>query len=384
MKILIIGIDGYLGWPTAMHLSENHEIYGIDNFSKRKIELELDIKPLNDLPTMRQRVDSFNTKSSKDIKFTFGDLTNHRFVYDYLNEVKPDVIIHYGEQPSAPYSMAGRTEAYFTQHNNVLGTLNLLFAVKKYCPDCHIIKLGTMGEYGTPNIDIEEGWFDYNHNGRSDRLLFPKKPGSFYHLSKVHDSNNLEFACRVWGMRCTDLNQGVVYGTRTLSQDGLNDPILDTSFHYDHCFGTVLNRFMTLAAMKKNLTVFGAGKHIRSFLNINDTLNCVSIAIDNPAKPGEFRVRNQFTETFSMNELALLVKESAKDIDIEIDIDHINNPRVEDEEHHYNPSNKSFIELGLKPIKLSSEFIQKNILYIQKYLQNIDEKILHPSINWKN
>ncbi len=384
MKILIVGIDGYLGWPTAVHLSRDHEVYGIDNFSKRKIELELNIRSLNYMPTMNERVVELKKITGKQVTFSVGDLTNHRFVYDYIEKLKPDAIIHYGEQPSAPYSMAGRTEAFFTQYNNVMGTLNLLFAVKKYCPECHIVKLGTMGEYGTPNIDIEEGWLEIKHKGRSDKLLFPKKPGSFYHLSKVHDSNNLEFACRVWGLRCTDLNQGVVYGVRSNDLEELNNDKLDTSFHYDHCFGTVLNRFMTLSALNKDLTVFGEGAHIRSFLNINDTLNCIKLAIHNPANIGEFKVRNQFTEIFSMNDLAELVKSAAKDLGININIKHVDNPRVEDALHHYNPSNKSFLDLGLKPIKLDRTFIKKNIEFILERVDHINEEILNPVISWKN
>ena len=155
-----------------------------------------------------------------------------------MEQIRPEAIIHYAEQPSAPYSMRGRDSCFFTQHNNVMGTINLLFAMKKHCPNAHLIKLGTMGEYGTPNIDIEEGWINIEHKGRKDRVLFPKKPGSFYHLSKVHDSNNIEFACRVWGFKCTDLNQGCVYGVDT--DETKLDEKFSTSFHYDEVFGTVI------------------------------------------------------------------------------------------------------------------------------------------------
>src|SRR5207302_9459050 len=192
----------------------------------------------------------------------------------------------------------GRGRAVQTQRNNVLGTLNVLHALTKYVPEAQLVKLGTMGEYGTPNIDIEEGWLDVELNGRSDRLPFPKMPGSFYHLSKVHDSHNIHFACRVWGLAATDLNQGVVYGIAT-DETELH-PELRTSFHYDAVFGTALNRFCAQAVAGVPLTVYGAGGQKRGFLNIRDTLECVRLAAENPAERGEVRVFNQFTEVFSV------------------------------------------------------------------------------------
>ena len=257
MKILILGGDGYLGWPTAMFFSKRkHQVIVVDNFIKKKIELEFGFKPLLSQPSLLDRVKIWNKNQNKKIKVRIGDLLNHRFVKDVLKETKPDVIIHYAEQPSAPYSMSNRERAVFTQHNNVIGNLNLLFAIKKNCPNSHLIKLGTLGEYGTPNIDIEEGWINIKHKGRKDRVLFPKKPGSFYHLSKVHDSSNIEFTCRVWGLRCTDLNQGFVYGTNTPEMD-MDFENLCTSFHYDEVFGTILNRFFAQAVTNYPLTVYG-------------------------------------------------------------------------------------------------------------------------------
>ena len=381
MNILILGGDGYLGWPTSMHFSKmGHRVTIVDNFSKRKIELEMGVSPLNEVLTLQERVKLWNKNIKNKIRFRIGDLLNHKFLYNVLESILPDVIIHYAEQPSAPYSMADREKSFFTQQNNVLGNLNLLFAIKKYCPNVHLIKLGTMGEYGTPNIDIEEGWLDIKHKGRKERIMFPKKPGSFYHLSKVHDSNNIEFCCRNWGLRCTDLNQGVVYGIET--PETIMDKKLSTSFHYDGVFGTVINRFITQAILEKDLTVYGKGNQKRGYLNIIDTLQCVKIASQNKPKKGEFRVFNQFTESLTINEIADLVIKSANKEKIKIKAKHIKNPRIEMEKHYYNPINNNLLDLGLKPLKFDIPFIIKFIKNTKKSINKINEELILPNINW--
>ncbi len=384
MKVIIFGGDGYLGWPTAMHLSKNNiEVYCVDNFSKRKIELENGIKPLFNIETMQNRVKIWNKKANalKKIKFIYGDLLNHRFLYEVVNKFKPDAVIHYAEQPSAPYSMAGREQAVFSQHNNIIGSLNLLFAIKKYSPSCHIVKLGTMGTYGTPNIAIEEGFLKIKHKGRSDTVQFPMKPQSFYHLSKAADSLNLSFACRVWGLRATDLNQGVVYGSDT-NETNLSEE-LNTSFHYDHLFGTVINRFLVEASENIPLTIYGGGEQKRTFLNIKDTLKCVELALKNPAKKGEYKVRNQFTEIFSIKELANKVFAAGKNIGIKVKINNIKNPRVEMSKHYYEPSNKSFIKIGLKPALLKIKYLEEQILKIKNNKnRKIIRDIISPNVQW--
>ena len=323
----------------------------------------------------------WNKNINNPIKFIYGDLLNHRFLYDLLKDIEPEAIIHYAEQPSAPYSMRGRESCFLIQYNNVMGNLNLLFAIKKHCPSTHLIKLGTMGEYGTPNIDIEEGWININHNGRTDRVLYPKKPGSFYHLSKVHDSNNIEFASRVWGIRCTDLNQGCVYGVDT------NETVLDekfaTSFHYDHVFGTVINRFICQAVVEEDLTIYGNGSQKRGYLNIKDTLNCINIAVNNPAKIGEFRVFNQYTETLSINDISNIVIDAADLLGIKTKSKNIKNPRIEQEDHYYNPKNTSLIKLGLDPIKLEKELVAKMIDKVSSYKDRIIKTTINPNILWK-
>jgi UDP-sulfoquinovose synthase len=309
-----------------------------------------------------------------------GDLCNHRFVYKVLDEVRPDGIIHYAEQPSAPYSMQSRGTAVYTQTNNLVGTLNLLFAMRRHCPNAHLVKLGTMGEYGTPNIDIEEGYITVTHNGRTDTLPFPKQPGSFYHLSKVHDSHNIAFACRIWGLAATDLNQGIVYGIDT--DEVRLDPELRTSFHYDHVFGTVLNRFLVMASVGVPLMVYGKGGQTRGFLNIRDTIQCVELAVRNPAKGGEFRVFNQFTEQFSVMDIAEKVRAAGQRAGLEVEIDHVPNPRVEMESHYYNAKNSRLVDLGLKPNLLTDEVLDGMLATVLANNSRVDRDAFHPTIRW--
>ncbi|PKR60058.1 NAD-dependent epimerase/dehydratase family protein [Thalassospira lohafexi] len=382
MRILVLGGDGYLGWPTAMHFSQRgDEVCIVDNFAKRQWEMEEGIEPLWSVSTLHRRVKTWENVSGKKIEVKIGDLCNHRFVYAVFEAFKPDAIVHYGEQPSAPYSMQSREAAVYTQHNNVVGNLNVMFAMQKFVPNAHLIKLGTMGEYGTPNIDIEEGWLEIEHKGRKDRVLYPKKPGSYYHLSKVHDSANLEFACRIWGMKATDLNQGVVYGVDT-DQTVLHDD-LRTSFHYDDIFGTVLNRFLSQAAVGRNLTVYGNGTQTRGFLNIKDTIACVALAADNSPEQGEFRIFNQFTEQFSVLDLATKVQASALRAGLDCKVDYLANPRVEQENHYYNAVHTGLVELGLQPTLLTDDVVDAMLANVCAQKDAVDTDVFIPRVKWK-
>src|ERR671914_2003515 len=306
-KVIIFGGDGYCGWPTALHLSDaGMEVCIADNFSRRLWDYELGIGSLTPIQTLQERTAAWRECSEREISVEVGSLLEYEFVARVLETYQPDAVVHFAEQRAAPFSMIDRSHAVFTQYNNVIGTLNLLFGLKEYAPDCHLVKLGTMGEYGTPNIDIEEGFIEIEHKGRKDTLPFPKLPGSLYHASKVHDSTNIHFACRIWGLRSTDLNQGVVYGIET--EETAVDERLVTRFDYDEVFGTVLNRFCVQAVIGHPLTVYGKGGQTRGFLNIRDTLQCVELAVENPAERGEYRVFNQFTELFNVEQLAELVQ----------------------------------------------------------------------------
>lgn len=383
MRVLILGGDGYLGWPTAMHLSNRgHEVAVADNMIKRFWEAELGVEPLFHISSLQKRVATWNSATKNPIKLYVGDIAqNHRFMYKIIDEFQPEAVVHYAEQPSAPFSMVDRDKCVETSVNNIVGTINLMFGIQKFNPDIHIVKLGTMGEYGTPNIDIEEGWLEVEHKGRTDRMLYPKKPGSFYHVSKVADSQYLEFACRAWGSRVTDLNQGVVYGVSTSETD--IDPVFSTAFHYDATFGTVLNRFITQAVSGIPLTVYGKGGQTRGFLNIRDTLSCVELALLNPAKSGEFRVFNQFTEQFSVDQLAHMVQKTSTRLGIKTEIDYVRNPRVEMESHYYNAVHSALPSLGLRPNLLTEDVLSKMIEQVIKVKDRVDLGSIQPTTFWK-
>jgi UDP-sulfoquinovose synthase len=381
MRILILGGDGYLGWPTAMRFSaRGHEVAVVDNFARRRWHLEQSTDSLTPILPLGDRIDAWREISGKTIDARIGSIEDGEFLDEVVAEFLPEVVVHYGQQPSAPYSMRSRQTAVETQQTNVIGTLNLLFSMQAYVPDAHLIKLGTMGEYGTPNIDIEEGYIEIEHKGRKDTLPFPKLPGSLYHCSKVHDSTNIHFATRIWGLRATDLNQGVVYGIET--DETAMDPRLMTRFDYDETFGTVLNRFCVQAVVGHPLTVYGAGGQTRGYLNIKDTLRCVELAALTPADRGEFRVFNQFTEQFSVSDLAQLVQRCGGELGYEVDIESFPNPRVELEQHYYNASNQKLLDLGLEPHPLGEELVHSVINAINTHRDRVIFKAITPRTKW--
>ena len=381
MRVLILGGDGYLGWPTAMNLSSaGHEVAVVDNLSRRAMSVELGADSLTPILPLQERAKAWEEVAGSRIAVHIGDLTDPYLVDELFRSFRPEAIVHYGEQPSAPYSMISRKHAVLTQRNNVEGTLNVLYAMRDITPEAHLVKLGTMGEYGTPNIDIEEGFIEIDHKGRKDTLPFPKLPGSMYHLSKVHDSHNIHFACRIWKLRSTDLNQGVVYGIRTPETD--LDERLCTRFDYDEVLGTALNRFCVQATVGYPLTVYGKGGQTRGFLNIIDTLQCIKLAVENPADEGEYRVFNQFTEQFSVRQLAEQVQRVGEKMGINVTIDRMDDPRIEAEEHYYNAAHTKLLELGLHPHLLDDDVVQHIIETIQRYKDRISLGPIAPKTKW--
>jgi UDP-sulfoquinovose synthase len=382
VRIAILGGDGYCGWATALHLSaKGHSIAIVDNFVRRQYDHELGVQTLTPVQPLRERLRAWHQLSGHTIESFIGDICDYQFTYEFIRDWRPEAVVHFAEQRSAPYSMIDHKHAMYTQVNNVAGTLNLLFAIHELDPGCHMVKLGTMGEYGTPNIDIEEGFITIEHNGRRDTLPFPKQPGSFYHLSKVHDSHNIAFACRIWGLRATDLNQGVVYGTVT--DEVLMDEALINRFDYDEVFGTVLNRFCAQAAVGYPLSVYGQGGQTRGFLDIRDTVQCIELACAHPAKPGEFRVFNQFTEQFCVLELAEMVKVAGAKMGLNVEIEHLTDPRVEAESHYYNAKHSKLSDLGLQPHLLSDSLIDSLINIALRYRDRIDPTLFAPQVNWR-
>ena len=381
MRVLILGGDGYLGWPSTMAFSrKGHEVWVVDNYLRRSLCRDLNVKPLYPTPNLLERVRLWKELSGKDIHLRIGDCCDYGFLAEVFRECRPEVVIHYAEQPSAPYSMLNHGAASLTLTNNLQSTLNIIWAVHEHAPECHIIKLGTMGEYGTPDIDIEEGWIEIEHKGRHDRFLFPRQASSLYHTTKIQDTDLLWFYVRTWGLRVTDLMQGPVYGLST--EETELDERLGTFFNYDEIFGTVVNRFVTQAVAGYPLTVYGEGGQTRGYLNIKDTLSCVELAVMTPAGAGELRVLNQITETFAVNELAEKIAMVGKELGYPVKIRNIENPRKELEEHYYNPTYTGLIELGLKPHYLTDEVLEQMFKIVERYRARINKEAIFRNIKW--
>jgi len=382
MKVLVLGADGFLGWPTCMYLSaRGHEVLGVDNYFRRTAAIQIDCEALVANPNLDERARVWDEVSGHKVAAEIGDITDYRFLSDVFASFRPDAVIHYAEQPSAPYSMISRDTAALTLQNNLVGTLNIAYAVKEHAPGCHIIKLGTMGEYGTPEIDIEEGWLDIEHKGRKDRFLFPRQAGSLYHTTKVQDTDLLLFYVRTWGLRVTDLMQGPVYGIET--EESAKDPRLMPNFHYDEVFGTALNRFVVQAVVGHPLTVYGKGGQTRGYLNLKDTMQCIQLAVESPADEGELRIFNQLTETFSVNELAERVERAGRAQGYDVQVDHLENPRIEKEDHYYNPTYTGLIELGLKPHFLDDETLASFFRIVESHKDRINHDSIFRGIGWK-
>lgn len=392
--ILILGADGYLGWPTAMYFSNRgYQVTAVDNYFRRNACTELDVGMLYPIPTLIERAKIWHEKTGKEIKVVIGDLQNPELVRSFfIGQVQyqweanksrldvPDAVVHYAEQPSAPYSLINYKYANQTIANNLIITNNLMFAVKDYARDTHIIKLGTMGEYGTPNIDIEEGWLEIEHKGRKDKFLFPRQASSIYHTSKIMDTDLLWFGVRVWDLKVTDLMQGPVYGIET--EESMIDERLRTIFNYDEIFGTIVNRFIVQAIVGYPLTVYGQGGQTRGYLNIKDTLQCVHKAETNPPLKGELRIFNQIMETFSVNALAEMVKRVGEKVGYKVEVENIKNPRKELEKHYYNPTYQGLIDLGVEPHYLNDDFVVSLFNTVEKFKENIREEVIFKGVTW--
>ncbi len=382
MRVLILGGDGYLGWPTAMAFAnQGHEVCVVDNYLRRSIAQQTQSEALMPNPNLNDRAAIFRSVTDYEIHVEIGDITNYRTLERIFQDFQPEAVVHYAEQPAAPYSMRGYEEARLTLNNNLTATLNVIWAVREHAPDCHIIKLGTMGEYGTPNIDIEEGWIEIEHKGRKDTFLYPRAAGSLYHTTKVMDTDLLWFYVRTDELRVTDLMQGPVYGLSTDETD--EDDRLLPNFHYDDIFGTVVNRFLVQAVAGVPLTVYGKGGQVRGYLNLRDTLQCVDLAMRHPAERGQLRILNQFTETFSVNELAQRIQHVGNQMGLGVQVKSIDNPRKEKEEHYYNPVHSGLLELGLQPNYMTDEVIAGMLEKVLQYKDRIDTNRIMPRVRWK-
>lgn len=383
MRILIMGMDGYLGWTLAMHLSgRGHEVSGVDNLCRRRIVNEVGSCSATPIKPIEERIKTYEELSGKTLTFYGGDLTHSDFTDLVIKKERPETIVHLGEIPSAPYSMIDVEHCNYVHTNNIIGNNNILFAMHRHAPDCHLLKLGTMGEYGTPNVDIPEGFFEIEYRGRKDRLPFPRQPGSWYHLTKVHDSHNIIFACKIWGLRSTDIMQGVVHGIVT---DDMVDDALLTRFDFDEAFGTALNRFCAQAVIGHELTLYGKGGQTRGYMALRDSMQCLTLAAENPPEEGEYRVFNQFEECYSINELSEHVVKVAGESGIESMIWNIENPRIEAEEHYYNPDHEKLPKLGFMPTNTLDDELRLTIPKLLEYRERIEAKRdkIMPTILWK-
>jgi UDP-sulfoquinovose synthase len=382
VNTLILGVDGYIGWSLAMHLAKRgHTVSGVDNFARRSNVKSVGSHSAIPILTMKERLRAFKEIHGQSLSFFEGNLLDYDFLADVIKQTRPNTIVHLAEQPSAPFSMIDRNHAIYTQHNNIEGTLNVLYAMKDIVPESHLVKLGTMGEYGTPNVDIPEGFFKVEFRGRKDTLPFPRQPGSLYHLSKVHDTANILFACRVWNLCSTDIMQGVVYGTRT--QEMIDDSLM-TRFDFDESFGTVINRYCAEAVIGVPLTPYGRGTQKRGFIDLVDSIQCLTIAIENPAARGEYRVFNQLDEVYSIAELAERVVKVAKDLKIDVKIENVQNPRMEKEEHYYKVDHEHLRKLGFKPTRSIEDTVAIMLKDLSKFRDRVLEKsnAILPKTKW--
>jgi len=392
--VLILGGDGYLGWPTAMYFSaRGFAVTVVDNYFRRNACTELDVGMLYPVPSLVERAKIWQEKTGREIKVVIGDLTRPeimrglfegRIEYAWAGDENwpgiPDTVIHYAEQPSAPYSLLNHHYANITLTNNLLVTNNLMFALRDFARKTHVIHVGTMGEYGTPDIDIEEGWLEITHKGRSDTFLFPRQASSLYHTTKIMDTDLMWFAVRMWDLRITDLMQGPVYGFETEETGG--DARLNTIFNYDEIFGTIVNRFVTQAVVGYPLTVYGRGGQTRGYLNINDTLQCVHMAQQTPAQAGELRIFNQIMETFSVNELAGKVRDVGRRLGYQVAVQNLENPRREAEEHYYNPTYQGLIDIGVIPHYLTDEVLERFFSAVEAHRANIRTDVMFRGVKW--
>ena len=383
MRVFIAGVDGYLGWSLAKYLAaRGHEVGGADIFYRRNWVEEMGSWSATPICPMGDRLKVFRERVGRELAFWEGDLREYGFVERIVREFQPDAIVHLGECPSAPYSMIDVHHAVFVQTNNIVSTFNLLFAMRDVRPQAHLVKLGTMGEYGTPNVDIPEGFFEIDYRGRRDRMVFPRNAGSWYHWSKVHGSHNVMFACKIWNLRATDVMQGVVFGTRF--DEGETDERLMTRLDFDQAFGTSVNRFCCQAVIGHPLTPFGRGHQRRGFLPLRDSMQCLTLVLENPPREGEYRVMNQFEEVYDITELAMKVRRVGDELGLDVTVCNLENPRMELEEHHYNPDHQNLRDLGYKPTHDVEAEMRIMLRDLMKYRDRIAAKrdVLIPDVRW--
>jgi UDP-sulfoquinovose synthase len=375
MKILVLGGDGFCGWPTALHLSAlGHEVAIVDNLSRRKIDVELECESLTPIRPTGERLRAWKEITGRNLRFhNINVARNYRQLLDLMNEYRPQAVIHFAEQRAAPYSMKSSYHKRYTVDNNLNATNNLLAAIVESGHDIHVVHLGTMGVYGygTAGMRIPEGYLKVKietDNGElvDNEILYPANPGSIYHMTKTQDQLLFFFYNKNDRIRVTDLHQGIVWGTQT-EQTRLDERLINR-FDYDGDYGTVLNRFLMQAAVGYPLTVHGSGGQTRAFIHIQDTVRCIQLALENPPRREErVHILNQMTETHRVRDLARMVSGLTG-----AEVRHLPNPRNEADENELHVSNERFLRLGLKPITLSSGLMEEITEIARKYAHRCD------------
>jgi len=358
-------------------------VAGVDALLRRAWVEEMGSWSAIPIASSENRLAAFKSHYGTDLPFWQGDLTDYELVEKIFRALRPDAVVHFGECPSAPYSMIDRSHATWVQKNNLLSSLNILFAIRDISPETHLVKLGTMGEYGTPNVDIPEGFFNLEFRGRKDYLPFPRKAGSWYHWSKVHGSNNIMFACELYNLRATDIMQGVVYGTRIANSWA--DERLCTRLDFDQAFGTAINRFCCQAVIGHPLTPYGKGKQTRGFLPLKDSMQCLTLALENPPTAGEYRVFNQLEDIYAVRDVAKAVQRVGNRLGLSVAIQAMENPRREKEEHYYRVDHQHLLDLGYKPTRDMDTEIQDMLEDLLPHRERIMAKkeMIVPDVTWE-
>jgi UDP-sulfoquinovose synthase len=386
MRVLILGVDGYIGWPLACNLSQRgHEVYGLDNFTRRRLVYLERSAPAMPIVPLENRVKRLNAIVTKDIEVMNCDVSQDYYcLHNVLETFQPQVIYHLAEMPSAPWSMRNRENCQWSMSNNVGGTLNVLWAMRECCPNAHLIKIGTMGEYGTPPLPIPEGLCEVKVRGITAKMHFPRNAGSWYHQTKVHDTHNIRMACQQWGLMCTDIMQGIVYGCHTTATSKHLD--LRTRLDFDECFGTAINRFMVQAVVGHPLTVYGEGYQTRSVLPLQDSINCLTLVGERIIpESGEYREINQFHEYKTIREMAQVVVGAYYErFNKEPKVHYIPNPRIEQKEHFYQPISEVLPAIGYNNSMSMEQVVRLALLELHHHRDELKryKKIIYPRIQW--
>jgi UDP-sulfoquinovose synthase len=382
---VIFGGDGYIGWPLAIHLGVQRDdrIIIVDNLCTRKLVRSVKSDTLVPIRSMKDRLSAYTKETGKrNITFVEADARDPKSVDRIIEKYRPENIVHLAQQRSAPFSMVDQEHVLYTELNNIATNLNILFSMVRHVPDAHLLKMGSMGEYGTPGIEITEGDIEIERKGKTASVMFPRMGGSWYHLSKIFDSYNVAMANKVYDISATDVMQGVVFGTRV---DEITNDALATRFDFDSIWGTVINKYVVQSVLLNKLLIYGKGRQTRGFLSLYDSINCLTLLLDNPPEKGKYRVVNQIDEIYDTLQLAEKVQKIGREFGIDAGMEYVENPRVEKEEHNYEVEHKILPSLGFRREKSMDEVIREifEAVIQNKKRASSMKKLIYPTVYWK-